>query len=201
MKRRSTVLFVVAGSLLASAGCGGMSEEDAREMWSSLEGSLASGGSGAGQTSQALTVDVDFSAECDQGGTMRFSGELDQDTDVSTGGVQTASTFQYVVVYEACSDGENTLDGTVTWTSSQSTDASNGGAEVLVLYTYEGAITSSGEANGACDFDVEGRVEVSAGTGGVAVDVTQSGDADYSGTLCGHDADVVLDASVSAGDA
>lgn len=183
-------LLAISALSLPLAACGGLSAEDARAFWGSVEGSLQSGAGNS--ASQPLSVNVDVDANCRYGGEMTFDGALNVEEDGAPGTF--GSTFAYEVSYDACQHDENTLDGVVQYASELRGQAGDGAAEVSYVYVYQGTLAVSGEQNGTCDFNLEGRVVSSAEIGdghfGAETHVV------YAGTLCGHDADEVLNVDV-----
>lgn len=201
---RIVVLSFLSLNVFAVAACGAeLSEADARQLWRSVEDSLVDGsGHGSGGFGQALTVaasvDSTFDAACDDGGEVAFDGRLDTVTDIGDGaGVSTATVFDYDATYDDCADDGDVLNGIVEWSNVVNANVGGGvGAEVVVVYSYEGTVAVSGETNGTCDFDIDGSVVVSAGDSGVFVGVSHADRTSYQGTLCGYDAEDTLDVDV-----
>lgn len=183
-------------------GCAAeLSEADARALWNSVEDTLVDGsgnrdGAGFGQAlSVSASSDVQFDAACDDGGEIAFDGLLSTST-VIDGTVSSATVFDLDATYDDCAEDGDVFNGEVEWASAVNVTAgADIGAEVLVVYSYQGSIVVEGETNGVCDFDIEGNVLVSANDSGVFVGVSRRDETDYEGTLCGHDADDVLNGS------
>ena len=177
---RLPVLFVIALAL-GLLGCG-VSPEDSKKLWKSVQGSL-------GHTGQALTATFTFDASCANGGNAAMAAKLDVNDDVVNA---TNAVFGYDITYERCQPDENTLDGTLHYAAAIETASSDTGAAVRMRYVYQGSVSSSGATNGTCDIDVVGNLSAAAGQ--------QPGDEfsstvhmDYSGTICGNDASSTLD--------
>jgi hypothetical protein len=197
---RNSILSLIVISTFHLACAAELSESDARALWSSVEDTLVDGSNGRSSSGQALTVststETQFDAACDDGGEIEFDGVLSTTTTID-GLVSTATAFDYDATYDDCADEDNLLNGDVAWSSSVNVNVGGDiGAEVLVVYSYQGTIVVEGETNGVCDFDLEGNVLVSANDSGVFVGVSQRDETDYEGTLCGHDAEDVLDVDV-----
>jgi hypothetical protein len=197
MIRVAFVSFVA----VALSACG-VSEQDSKKLWSSIESSL---GHGSGATKQqALSVGINFDLDCANGGTASLDAGLDvtQDnaardgalgsTGSDTGNTDTLNAlFGYDVTYDRCRPDDNTLDGDLKYEATLVATSTDAAAGVDVQTLYRGSVTSSGDTNGTCDVDVTGHIQAAAGEG--PGDEFDSGvHVVYSGTICGHDASQVL---------
>jgi hypothetical protein len=188
---------------VALTGCG-VSEQDSKKLWSSIEASL--GHSAGGTKQQALSVGINFDVDCANGGTASLDASLDvggTDTGAArdgavgvdpnpTPGVNTLNAlFGYDVAYDRCQPDDNTLNGDLKYEAELVATSTDAAAGVDVQTLYRGSVTSSGATNGTCDVDVTGQIQAAAGEG--PGDEFQSGvHIVYSGTICGHDASQVL---------
>src|SRR4051794_19693141 len=105
---RVVFVAVVGVVVVGGAGCG-VSPEQSKKLWTSIESSL---GHPSGSTrQQALSVGLDFNVDCAEGGTASLKANLD--VTGSNTGVDSAlnALFGYDVTYERCQPDENTLDG------------------------------------------------------------------------------------------
>lgn len=178
----------------SAAGCaGGASEEEARAVWTNVEGSLA-GPNSTGQARQALSLDVSLGSEaaCDDGGSVK----VDSDIDLSLGGLQANVTFDYLVQYLACAVDGTTLDGDLSYASEVNAGISEDLIGAEVVYTYQGELKAVGERELDCIIDVRG--EASAGIRGEPGEELRAGaDVVFEGSVCGQDASKIVNVEVS----
>ncbi len=193
MKR--TVMFSLATAVIVTtalgAGCG-VDDAGTQRLWGSVQRSLGRTGS-PGSQSQALTASFDFDVDCAKSGTASLTAKLDVDDSL----VNTVNAlFGYDVRYDACQPDDNTLDGELHYAAAVDAGSSDTGAAIAVRTVYQGSVTSSGDTNGTCDIDVVGHVNAAAGQA-PGDEFKSNVDIEYSGTICGHDAHEVLNASAS----
>ena len=187
---RVVVVSSVAMVVLGLVGCG-VSPEDTKRVWGSVQKSL--GKSGGGTRQQALSVGVDFDVDCARGGSAHMVAKLlidDQAIDA------TNALFGYDVAYDACEPDDDILDGDLHYAAALQAAATDSTATLSVRTVYQGSVSSHGATNGTCDVDVVGTVDAAAGQG--PGDEFQSGvSVVYSGTICGHDASETLNEKAS----
>lgn len=177
-------LYAVLVAIVPLAiGCQPLDQQDARAMFGSIESGLAGGQAGG----QALSIDAEFDVECRYGGSALFDGSFDAD---AVDGAAVAQ-FAYEVTFDKCANDDNTIDGIVNYVSRLGAEVSDSMASVDFVYTYQGSLVTQGESNGTCDFDVRGAISSASAFG----DGSFSNETEvlYTGTICGHDAEDVLD--------
>lgn len=113
------------------------------------------------------SIQLDATVDCASGGTVGVSG---------TG--SSAADFDVEVTFDACDDGNVTLDGSLSYQWSVGgvdlTGGSVDASSVSVDIAIEGTVTVSGSVTGSCEFDYR-------------VSASQSG-ASIEGSVCGVDA-------------
>ena len=198
---RIALLGLTALPLLTAAALGGctpMSEEEAAATWSSVGQSFNSSENSA---SQALTIDVSASAtfNCRRDGTMDVASNLG--ADAGDGDLTVA--FDYDVDYVDCQPNDDILNGSLDYRAaltSERTEDEEGepdGRETTITYTYDGVILVTDEEGTTreCVVDAQGfataDIEHEAGA-----EFRASRSIRYEGTICGHDAESVANASV-----
>lgn len=171
IKIHRALCLVASAAFVAS--CGGNTEEDqASEAYSAAFSGLTkaqtSAASGGNLRSEALSAVAKAGIACGGGGTIDFTGEYGVSL---TGGANVE--FNLMVTYKGCKEGELTLDGTLTYTSSVMTS----GTTAMTKVEINGTVEYTGSFTKSCTFDF--AAEVNAGGG--------SGSASVSGTVCGVD--------------
>jgi hypothetical protein len=184
--RRLMVLVVMVPAL----GCG-VSPQDTRAMWSSVQKTLGA----RGANTQALSVSVGLEMDCAKGGTADVTVNLNIDDDSPL--FDLAALFGYEIEYEACQPDVNTLDGDLKYAASLVADRTDDGGVLTIRTLYRGTITVSGESNYTCDIDVTGSLDAAAYER-PGDEFAASVHMEYSGTICDQDADEVLDVSVDS---
>jgi len=127
-------------------------------------------------------VDIDGSLDvrfdCPDGGSYHAVGTYDD-----------TMTFDLTVEFDACRADGVVVDGSLALHAEVDVDE-NG---TRTSMSYAGELSWSGEASGTCEIDMTAKVAVE--TDGESADV----DAEFHGSICGYDADAVVDASTHSG--
>ena len=145
--------------------------------------------------------EVDARGQCSGGGTVRFAGELtftgsdgtnvddfdpfDPDDEDIVVDVPTVS-FEYTVTFEGCKEEGVTVDGTMSWSLTTEWDSDD--RVMSMAWDFNGEVDFTGAAHGHCTFDFAGSASSDDPESWVDVDLDQA-----EGTMCGYDADEVLD--------
>lgn len=118
------------------------------------------------------SLDVRF--DCPEGGSYHAVGTYDD-------GMQ----YDLTVDFDQCGADDVVIDGSLALHAEVAVDEHS----TRTSLTYEGDLTWSGGANGSCAIDMTASVAVE--VDGDDADV----DAEFHGSICGYDADAVVDAS------
>ena len=175
MKNFVGAISLIAGSLLV--GCGGgdkFSPEDSTAAQTAAVNAIttAVAASGSALTAEQASgnVSVDFTWDCQSGGTLKVAGEWSG----SSSGTGAASAYYDVTgTFAGCNDGTLTMDGSLKYVFG----VNSSGGSASYQYVMDGSITYGGSVTGTCEFDVNISGTASAGGG--------SGSA--SGSICGQD--------------
>lgn len=184
---RQTYVMTVVSSVLLLVGCGDdqLDEDEAKEAWQTTQQSVSSGeaevkgrveSSGSGGSDAEMTVDV----QCSSGGTATFRGQYWTDVE-SESGDATGVEAELFVDYRSCERNGIVIDGTLDYmidmrSSEQTTN---------LVYEWDGDLEYSGDVEGNCMIDLRGEIDAG----------TQEGASysyEYSGSICGHDANQVV---------
>ncbi|MBA2665029.1 MAG: hypothetical protein H0U74_22270 [Bradymonadaceae bacterium] len=191
MHKLSVGLVMLA--LVTSACSDEVSQEDAQRGWAAANLVLALGQAQAQTRSSALEStesdfdysttesangtqhNVNYSFSCLEGGKAAFVGKFATHDNGQT-------TFSYDVSYDGCRSQSVVIDGALGF----SLDMKITDSSTSLEYVYNGTLDFSGEASGTCAIDLIGKTSTSfAGGSDFSYQVS------YSGSVCGHDADLV----------
>jgi hypothetical protein len=106
---------------------------------------------------------------------------------VSLSSFDTAGEFSFDVEFDDCGANEVVINGEIEYALGISTD----GANTLLTWGWDGDLEYSGDVEGDCEYNLKGSLSVTAGTNGDPTSVSVQ----YTGTLCGHDAAAILNAT------
>jgi len=191
MRRFLTIAILFYALVLAGCGNDQLTEDESERAWNSTQQTLTSGearvqgeGSGSEEGSDSdLTVDY----TCPEGGTARFEGSYTFENSGNEGSDHAVLETDLTVSFDACANNNITADGFINYTTR--TETNDSGAEFVTDWT--GDLDYSGEINGTCQIDMHGEMSAESGSESVSYQY------DYSGTVCGHDADQTLEGSGS----
>jgi hypothetical protein len=154
----------LVGLLVVLAACGDSkpSQQEAFTAFGAATAAMSTAQSNAVQAAQqgppSDAHTLNYNGPCTAGGTVRVTGSYQGD-----GGQ--AATFDLDVLFDGCTDGQGTLDGSMSWTSTA--DGTNYSATMAGDIAYD-----SPQASASCGYDLHVSVSGSA----VA----------YSGSVCGY---------------
>lgn len=189
---RTTILLTAVGLLLGACS-NNLSERDAQVAFAATYVALAEGQTQAQLAASGTPVvegedtsfrglsprasaNVNYSGPCTAGGTASYVGSAEAVADGAGAG---AVTFDLAASFDACSVGNITVSGDLDYSASVVADA----ASAMVELKMVGSLSYDGDVEGACDWDL--RMKVAANSTGTA-------SAEFSGSLCGHDANVAV---------
>ncbi len=189
---RHLALTILALSALAACG---VNPADSGKVWRSVTRTL---GADSGNQ-QALSASFTFEVDCENGGEAELEALFDLDDETAG---HLAAVFGYQIRYDECQPDDNTLDGELNYDATVVADHTDNGGLLTVRTTYQGVVTSTGEANGTCEIDVVGTLDAAAYEL-PGEEFHAQVDATYTGTICGNEVDEVFSASadVDADDA
>lgn len=174
---RNLSFLSVALCGLGLAACSDpLTKTEARQAWPATNSTLEGGrvnNSGALTALDPLSIGVE--APCPEDGTMEWKVSL-SDLGVNE--------FGFTVEFNDCNSDGLVIDGEIDYALSLTTDATN----TTFAWHWEGDLSYEGRVEGDCEYDMTGRLSVTTGTPGDPTSV----DLEYSGTLCGYDAEALL---------
>lgn len=166
-------LFAVT---FATACSDPLTKAEAKKAWPGTNSTLEGGRSTSGALTAADPLSIGVSTACPDDGTMKFS--------VSLSSFDTVGEFSFDVEFDDCGANNLVINGEIEYALGISTDA-NGS---LFTWGWKGDLSYSGEVEGDCEYDMEGSLSVTTGGTGDPTSVSVQ----YGGTLCGYEADVLL---------
>lgn len=182
-------LILSAIACIGLVGCAEqLNEEDSRVAFTAVQATLEAGvaaapaAGSAAHTGPSVTfrdevgAAVDYDFACFGGGKAHFSGTVNVSSEPDSDQVAVDLSTDF----NGCKaeGGDITIDGGMDYAVS----VSSAGDSDDVTVTMHGKLSFSGDINGACDIDVK-----------LSVSSTQdSSSVTYSGSICGHDAEVTV---------
>lgn len=185
MRRTHVVAFLSSVLLLVGCGDDQLDEDEAEQAWQTTQQSVSSGesevkvraeSSESGGSDADMTVDV----QCRSGGTATFRGQYWTDVE-SESGDATGVEAELSIDYSSCERNGIVIDGRLDYMI----DMTSSDQSTNLVYTWDGDLEYSGDVEGNCMIDLRGELDAG----------TQEGASysyEYSGSICGHDANQVM---------
>lgn len=185
MRKHLTIATISFAFVLV--GCGNqMSEEESQEAWGTTQQTLSSGeaqvqGDVKESSSDSPNTDASLDYTCPEGGSATFEGEYTYTSSDDEGSSTDKFEADMTVDYRACENNDIVIDGAVNYNLKTETS----GDSFKYVYDWDGDLDYSGDVNGSCRIDMTGEMNFD----------SSSVSWNYSGTVCGHDAEQTLESS------
>lgn len=182
-------LMLSAVACIGLVGCAEqLNEEDSRVAFTAVRATLEAGAAAAPESGSAaytgpevafreeVGAAVDYDFACVGGGEAHFKGTVHVSSEPDNNQVEVDLSTDF----NGCKAevGDITIDGDMDYAVS----VASGGDSNAVTVTMHGSVSFSGDINGACDIDVKLSVASTPDSNSVV----------YSGSICGHDAQVTV---------
>lgn len=179
MLKRGLIAITALGFIGCSAG-DELGEEDAQVAWEATQQALNGGTSSGGPNALLGTK---FDHECQDGGKAIFEYNVGGTslTGIDIDASATSTSVDYDVKFKRCKVDGVTTTGDLTFSIKTSTSADGASTE----WVYSGDLTYKGDLKGTCLIDMTGKASATSAGAGL----------EYSGSICGNDASVTLNAS------
>ena len=196
---RNSLFLSLPCALLLVACSHELSEDDARLAYVATYSALGQGSAQAttianttplvaadtpelrsGGVQPRAAANVDYTWTCTGGGTAHYVGSAEAVTEGAGAG---SANFTLATTFDACSVAGITIDGDLDYAASVSVTADSATTQL----TMNGSLSYAGQVDGSCDWDLTMKVATSGAAGG-----NPSVNAEYSGSMCGHNASATL---------
>ena len=189
---RTLAITLFALPLLIACGSDPLTKAETEKAWPTTGATMHDRSTSSGALEAALTEElgISVSAPCPEGGKVEVSVSLSDIANAANGD------FAYEVGFDDCENQGLTMNGEVKYMFGFATD----GATTTLEWGWSGDLEYDGTlatppcavtdctVEGDCEFDMTGRLSVTAGgTEGAGTDPTTV-EIEYSGNICGHEA-------------
>ncbi|MBK9757589.1 MAG: hypothetical protein IPO88_29610 [Nannocystis sp.] len=182
---RSSLFVASVCTLLLTACSGGLSDDDSRVAWAATQVALSQGQTQAQLAASGTPLMTGDEVAFRRGGGLlhrRRHGALCRDR---VGGERRAGAvnFTLATTFDGCDVSGITISGDLDYVAEVTTS----GTSATSALTMHGSLSYEGKVEGSCDWDLTMKVAATATGGGGG-----SASAEFSGSICGHDASATL---------